>query len=625
MTIEDVGASGVNASTLKYQWTQSTTAPAESSFNTIFTNGGIITKSDGTGNNWYLWILAKDNLGNTVITKSNVFYIDNTPPTVTAPKATTTSRTLTATFVQSDSNSGINASTKQYSIKKTADTTWGAWVADAAATHQFTGLEKDTSYDVRTQAADNAGNGPTVSSVLTTSTKNITAPEITSAPTASTNGNVTVTIGYSEETYLTHQYYAKVNGDTQAKWYTAGANPITFTIAENQTIYAVSLEGTKIPDGTTTAAPSVNSGNTQISLTASHSVTNIDKLVPVVNEVTQNPVAATWTNGTVTITGKATDAVATTANGQSGIIAYQFSTNGSLTATSSGWTAITNTGSSQTTQTQTVTSNATWYFYVKDAAGNINKQSIAIGNIEIEKPTINVNPSSCTVSTNKSVIITASDTGGSELDPTNSYQYQLSTSNTTAPTGTWTTYTSGTAVTIGTGLNGTYYLWIKEIKDNAGNTSTQSGTKVSTYHVFGGYVFDNIKPIFTYVSKTNSSTGNTNNVKKSDTITITFKGTDTNLSTNSLSVGDITVKVGEITASPSTKTLSAGTISGGQIQYTLTLSGLSGDGALTLEIPGGKIADLAGNTNDATTLNPSIYIDNTPMYWEITDLTINRQ
>ena len=66
---------------MKYQWTQSTTAPAEGTFSTTFTSGGTITKSDGTGNNWYLWILAKDNAGNTTITRSNVFYIDNTPPT----------------------------------------------------------------------------------------------------------------------------------------------------------------------------------------------------------------------------------------------------------------------------------------------------------------------------------------------------------------------------------------------------------------------------------------------------------------------------------------------------------------------------------------------------------------
>ena len=63
VTVSD--ASGIN--TLKYQWLQSATAPAESSFTATFASGGTITKSDGTGNNWYLWILAKDKAGNIAI------------------------------------------------------------------------------------------------------------------------------------------------------------------------------------------------------------------------------------------------------------------------------------------------------------------------------------------------------------------------------------------------------------------------------------------------------------------------------------------------------------------------------------------------------------------------------
>ncbi len=82
VTVAD-SLSGVNTSTLKYQWTQSTTAPLENTFSTTFINGQAVTKSDGTGNNWYLWILAKDNSGNSTIIKSNAFYLDNTVPTVT--------------------------------------------------------------------------------------------------------------------------------------------------------------------------------------------------------------------------------------------------------------------------------------------------------------------------------------------------------------------------------------------------------------------------------------------------------------------------------------------------------------------------------------------------------------
>ena len=68
-----------------------------------FTSGGTITKSDGTGNNWYLWILAKNTAGNTTIVKSNAFYLDNTAPNTTAPTATSTTNSIVVTSAQTDS------------------------------------------------------------------------------------------------------------------------------------------------------------------------------------------------------------------------------------------------------------------------------------------------------------------------------------------------------------------------------------------------------------------------------------------------------------------------------------------------------------------------------------------
>ena len=75
----------------------------------------------------------------------------------------------------------------------------------------------------------------------------------------------------------------------------------------------------------------------------------------------------------MTLTGKATDL-------GSGISYYQFSTNGNLTASSSGWISITNT-TNEITQTYIVVNNGTYYFYAKDAAGNINKKAVVISNI----------------------------------------------------------------------------------------------------------------------------------------------------------------------------------------------------------------------------------------------------
>ena len=53
------------------------------------------------------------------------FYLDNTAPTNTAPTASATTNSVTVNFAQTDANSGIYKWSRQYSIKKTSDTTWG--------------------------------------------------------------------------------------------------------------------------------------------------------------------------------------------------------------------------------------------------------------------------------------------------------------------------------------------------------------------------------------------------------------------------------------------------------------------------------------------------------------------
>ena len=160
VTITDEGGAGVDSNNLKYQWTQSAEEPAENTFTIPFSSGETITKSDGTGNNWYLWILAKDKAGNTTIQRSNVFYLDNTPPTTTKPLATTTTtNSIIVTSKQTDSHSGINESTRQYAIKKSSESTWGSWITDSNASHTFTDLELNVTYDVKTRVQDIAGNG----------------------------------------------------------------------------------------------------------------------------------------------------------------------------------------------------------------------------------------------------------------------------------------------------------------------------------------------------------------------------------------------------------------------------------------------------------------------------------
>ena len=102
-------------------------------------------------------------------------------------------------------------------------------------------------------------------------------------------------------------------------------------------------------------------------------------------------------------------------------------------------------------------------------------------------PVITINPSGNSSYTRSiNVSITISDTGGSGLSSSNSYQYYLSTSSTSQTGGRWQNYTNGKSFTV-SGLTGKYYLHVKSVSDNAGNTS---GSKVSSV-----FYFDNTAPV----------------------------------------------------------------------------------------------------------------------------------
>lgn len=72
--------SGIDETSLKYLWKNDTNMPEEEDFTESFENEDEIVLENVSGK-YYLWIMAKDTLGNQTITRSNVFYIDNTTPT----------------------------------------------------------------------------------------------------------------------------------------------------------------------------------------------------------------------------------------------------------------------------------------------------------------------------------------------------------------------------------------------------------------------------------------------------------------------------------------------------------------------------------------------------------------
>lgn len=181
--------------------------------------------------------------------------------------------------------------------------------------------------------------------------------------------------------------------------------------------------------------------------------------------------------------------------------------------------------------------------------------------IDATPPTVSVSPSQTTdYAKYIGITITADDMAGSDagqLATDNSYQYCICT-DPDIPSGDWYDYMNSSEFYIGNCLTGTYYIWVKPVKDAAGNRSSifsdnayiSSDTRnesVSTpnaeYHRFGPYYFDNNAPDLSNVSDSYGWFG--------DGTTITFDVTDEHSGIDSMIIADFNGIVppdGDITA-----------------------------------------------------------------------------
>ena len=153
--------------------------------------------------------------------------------------------------------------------------------------------------------------------------------------------------------------------------------------------------------------------------------------------------------------------------------------------------------------------------------------------------------------------------------------------------------------------NNTYYGFVKTGVIDMNVTSTCSKT----------FKVDTTKPVVAINGNASVSYANS-----STTITIPLKVTDltSGIDTNTFTDSDITVKVGTTTVTP-TKSLKYNSVSNGVYSYTLTLSGVTGNGALNLSVGAGMVADKAGNKNDTASISTNVIIDNTAPTLEITE------
>ena len=340
-------------------------------------------------------------------------------------------------------------------------------------------------------------NGNGYAQITLVSIDDTTPPTCTITPQVGNPTNASTiqyNINFSEEVYNFERTDISVQNGTITNFWGSGAN------------YAITVTNGGSCTQTITVGENVcndYAGNGNIGASASRL---IDRTLPT---IVVNPASGGYAksrNVTITV-GDAGGAGLSNSN------SYQYYLSKSNTTLTEGtWTNYSNGG----TYTIGTGKSGIYYIFVRRISDNVGNVSttggtvITIGgetyqrfgpyNFDNIAPTITVNPTSGGYVKTRNVTITVEETGGSGLSGSNSYQYYLSKSNTTLTDGTWTNYTSGTEFRIGEGKTGKYYLFVKKIRDNAGNTNTVEGIPEKTIEgvpcqIYGTYYFDNTPPV----------------------------------------------------------------------------------------------------------------------------------
>ena len=421
ITAQDTNGSGLN--TLEYQISSSSTIPADNDPNwKDFTNGSTIIENK-SGGIWYLYTKVTDNAGNRSINiqKSDPYIVNysiiydanggtnapdsqikeyNKPLILSNVKPSRTGYTFTGW------STNINSSTAEYQPGATYTNNASATLYAVWITNQYT---------LTVNPNGGTWNNTTSSSSIKQSygsTKTIINPIPPTGYKVTFNGNGGSTPAAQTSTKVFTSWTNSGSGTLNGTTYTFGAGNGTLTANYKNnsiTLPTATRTGYTLLGWYDSASGGNKVGNAGATYTPTAARTLYahwqDSIVPTMGLLTASPTG--WTNGNVTLTGKARDL-------GSGISYYQFSTNSGLTSSSGGWTSITNT-TDEITKTYSVSQNGTYYFYVKDASGKVNKKSIVVSNIDKVIPTVKATLAANSNTTYK-LALQGSDSGNSGLN-----------------------------------------------------------------------------------------------------------------------------------------------------------------------------------------------------------------
>lgn len=518
-----------NLSELKYQWTTSSTAPEESTWSTATTftvnseGVGTITNNTSTGK-MYLWVRAKDSLSNTAPPKGGQYYLDNKLPTIviTCSNANSWTKSKNLTITWQDTNSGLNTSNEyQYAISdQNTVVPANGWV-DISNFSQNTTTKRVSTITIGEEQNLNGNKYLWIKAIKDKTSPNNTSDygksmvlkfdnsglpytvTVTKKPSAELNNyiksmDVKVTAGYDGNSAQTCEYRLSTSSTSPTA---SDAN--TGTIFSNKT---TAQEVTKANIGSTLTSTDTYylwvtvydalgnsnecSNSTEFAMYDSKkwykiSVNNdstykFDNLGP---EITFTPNSRTWQDSqevTVTVIDANVNTIET---GKKIYYAWSDSNENAPTFTEN--VALNSLNSAKITKDDT---EGTYYLWVKARDGLGNETISHSGEFCIDKTapvvSFSVNEQLTWVNGNKEVALTFNDNYSGLPNATNDnnspYKYKITTES-TLPTSGWVslknsdftnnTVKSKTASINLNNLSGQYYIWVKAVSDNAGNTT----------------------------------------------------------------------------------------------------------------------------------------------------------
>lgn len=418
ITVSDQ-ANSVDEASLEYVWSTSATAPGSGWIG--FSSGDMVSKNDGTGQ-YYLYVGAADNLGNSHIVRSEAFNVDNTPPT----KPTITADTSTG-IGYIDISYSPDSAQKEFKINSGA---WESYVGQITLNNNAT---------VYARGIDIAGN------ISAEESQHIIVDMEPPIITFATNGSSAYKKSQETIVSVTDEKSSVDDASLEYVWSTSATAPATgwAPFTNGQTLSKAGVTGTHYLH--VKAADTI--GNATI---ASSNAFEVDNTIPSIT---------IGTNGNSTY--KKSHSTTVSAADAGGIATLQYVWSTSTTTPSSGWTNFT---SGSTVSKDSVT--GAYYLHIKavDSAGNIKNARTNAFNFDNTLPTVSFGTNgSTTPQKSHNTTVSVSDNIS-----VSSSQYAWSTSTATPSSG-WTSFTNGDTIAQSAGT-GNYYLHIKAT-DSAGNVA----------------------------------------------------------------------------------------------------------------------------------------------------------